>query len=189
MYFLPSQPERQYLMNPNGKVILNYGGGSGLSSFGMFLLIQWIGWNPLGQASLLGLWIPVVFICLATGYYRDHILDGTISYGQAFRVGFLTCSAGALLFALFLYIYGTIINPGLVDVYKQYLMEGIEQSKIFLGEDMFEKIYQSSLENLDKTTMYTIASSDFFNKTFGGFLVSLITAGFYRRSYPKIEKE
>jgi len=171
-------------MNPTGKVMLNYGAMSGLCSFVFFLMLQGMGWNALGQASLLGSWIPVVFICLATGKLRDHFLGGFITYGQAFRLGFLTACSGAFLFALILYIYGTAVNHELIEVYKSDVLEDLEKTKSILNDT----IYEASMESLDKTTMFTIASSAFFSKTFGGLLVSLITAGFYRRT-PMIQDQ
>lgn len=157
--------------------MLNYGAMSGLSSFGFFLILFYLGWNPFGQISFLGFWIPIVFVCMATGNMRNNLLGGYITYGQAFRIGFLTASSAGFLYALLIYIFGTLIQPGLIDIHKLELAEGIEKTRAIFGE----KFYESNLENVDKTTIFTMASGEFFSKSFGGFLISLITAGFYRR--------
>ena len=167
-------------MNTPGKAILNFGAMSGLGSFAVFLLLYYLGWNPLGQASWLGAWVPVVFICLSTAYVRNHLMGGYMSYGQAYRTGFLTAFGGAVLFSLMLYLFGKVIDPGLVESYKSEMLEGLENTKSIIGENL----YESSVENLDKTTLFTIASGDFFSKALGGILVSLITAGFYRKQNP-----
>ena len=178
MYFLTSLPSnRDIFMNPSGKVMLNYGAMCGLASFAFFILLYYLGYNALGLASLLGAWIPVVFICLATGYFRDRIAGGFMTYGQGFRIGFLTASAGAFLFALMIYIYGTALNPDFVEIYKTGAMEELEKYKTPLMEQM----YDASIEGIKNTTMFAIAQDAFLSKTFGGVLISLITAGFYRR--------
>jgi hypothetical protein len=168
-------------MNPSGEVMLNYGAMSGLSSFAFFLLLYYTGYNPLGQASFLGSWIPIIFICLATGYYRDKLMAGQISYWQSFRIGFLTASSGAFLYALVVFIFASLVSNQLVEDYKNEMMEGLEKTKSILGESF----YETNMENLDKTTLFTLVSGDFFSKTLGGFFISLVTAGFYRRQFDK----
>lgn len=165
-------------MNPSGKVILNYGAMSGLSCFGFFLLLFTLGWNPLGQISWLGAWIPVIFIALSTGYFRDKLSGGYITYGHAFRIGFLTACCGAFMFDSLVYIFGTFINNTILDTYKTDMLTELEKTKSMFGE----RFYELSMESLEKTTMYNIVSSDFFLKVLGGALTALITSGFYRKN-------
>jgi hypothetical protein len=164
-------------MSLSGKVLLNYGAMSGLSSFGFFLLLYYMGVNPLGMGAWLGSWIPIVFICLATGFMRNKVMGGFITYRQALRIGFLTAVSSGFLFALLVYIFGTVIQPGLIEEYKAGMVADMEQSKSLLPSEM----YETALENLEKATLFNIVSADFFYKCVGGFLVSLITAGFYKR--------
>ena len=165
-------------MNPSGKVLLNYGAMSGLSCFAFFLLLFYLGFGPLGMGAWLGSWIPVVFICFATGFMRNRILGGFITYRQALRIGFLTAVSSGFLFALLVYIFGTVIHPGLIEEYKTGMVADMEQSKNLLPSEM----YETALENLEKATLFNIVSADFFYKCVGGFLISLITAGFYKRT-------
>jgi hypothetical protein len=164
-------------MNPSGKVVLNYGAMCGLSSFAFFIMLNYLGFNALGLASLMGAWIPVVFVCLATAAFRKRFSGGLMSYGQGFRIGFLTASAGAFLFALMIYIYGTAIDPGFIEIYKSGSIGELEKYRTPFMENM----YDASIESVGNATMLAIAQDAFFSKTFGGVLISLITAGFYRR--------
>jgi hypothetical protein len=168
------------MIPPVLRTALNYGAGIGISCFVVFLLIYFAGFNPLGNASWLGAWIPVVFICLSTRHFREQETEGFIGYGNAFRIGLLTAMAGALLFALIIYLFGTLIDSNLVTLYKNDVVEQLEQTKAFLGDSLYEKM----MENVNQTTMFSISSGDFFTKCIGGLIVSLITAAVYKKDPP-----
>ncbi len=164
------------------KTALNFGAMSGLASFAMFLLLYYTGFNPLGQISWVGVWIPVVFIVLGTKHYRDHEGLGYISYWQGFRVGFLTASCGAFLFALMVWSFATVIDAQIVERFKQESLMYLEQTEQ-LSKSMFgEAIYDASVENIEKITTGTISAQEFWDKTFGGLIISLITAAFLRKN-------
>lgn len=164
-------------ISPALRTTLNFGALSGLSGFLIFLALYYKGVNPLGQSSWLGSWIPVVFICISTKYIRNKLLGGFIAYWQAFRTGLLTGFFGALLFSLLIYIFGRIIDPSLVDLYKNEALQSLEETK-FLFSDAF---YEDSLKSINDISISQLAYNDFFMKLLGAALVSLITAAVYRK--------
>ncbi len=166
------------------KTALNYGAMSGLGSFAMFLLLYWTSSNPLGQISWLGVWIPIVFIVLGTKHYRENEGLGYIRYWQAFRVGFLTAACGGFLFALLVWTFASVIDVNIVERFKEESLMYLEQSEQ-LSKSMFgDKLYDASIENIEKITTTSIASQEFWNKTFGGLIISFITAGILRKTPP-----
>ena len=167
-------------MPPILRTALNYGALSGTSCFGFFLLLYFMGFNPLGNLSWLGAWIPVVFICLSTSHFREYEAEGFISYSRAFKAGLLTAIAGALVYASMIYIFGSFIDHSLVDIYKNDLGDQLEKTKALINDNLYEK----ALEGLNQTTMYSIAFGDFFTKCIGGFIVSLVTAAVYKKTPP-----
>lgn len=169
-------------MNP-GRLVhiaLNYGALSGLSCFGMFLLLYFLGFNPLGSISIVGIWIPVVFICLSTKTYRENELEGFMSYKQGIKIGFFTALSGGLLFAFLIYIFGRIIDENLVENYKKEFIVQLEATKSFFSD----KMYDMYMTSINEQTMSKLAFSEFISKAIGGLIVSLITAAIFKKQPP-----
>ncbi len=165
------------------KFILNYGALSGIIHFVLAILLFQAGMNPLGQSGWLLAWIPLVFMSLACKNLRNSFFEGFISYWKAFRISFLTGSASAFLFALLVYIYGSYFNSDLLEVFKKEVFESLEMTRSFIGESL----YETGMDNLENTTMFSAANSDFLNKVFGAIIASLIIAAFFRRNNYNID--
>ncbi len=172
-------------MNDNNlaKTALHYGAMSGLSVFLFFMVLYFGGMNIFGAASILGIWIPVIFIIIATKFHRDHNLGGAITYGQGFSIGLFTSLFSATLFGLAFYLFGTIYEGSLLSSYKTQAAISLEDGKGILSDALFEK----AMDSIDLVTMSSLAFSESFNKLLGGGLVSLITAAIFRRTKPVIE--
>ncbi len=172
-------------MNENNvaKTALHYGAMSGLTVFLFFMLLYFSGFNIFGPSSILGLWIPVVFIVLATRFHRDHHLGGAMTYGQGFSIGLLTAFFSATLFGLAFYLFGTIYESGLLSSYKTQAAISLEDGKGILSDSLYEK----AMESIDLVSMSSLAFSESFNKLLGGAIISLITAAVFRRKKPIIE--
>jgi uncharacterized protein DUF4199 len=169
--------------NPLLKTAVNFGAMSGLCSFAVFLGLYYKGINPLGNASWLGWWIPVVFICIATKIYRDRFLAGEISYGQAMKIGLTTAMAASFLFVLLIYIFASLIDSNVVTMYKNEALKGMEETKFIFSDEMYEE----AIESIEKINIRNIAFNDFLTKMFGALLVSLVTAAVYRRKKQEME--
>jgi hypothetical protein len=166
------------------KTAVNYGAMSGLASFIVFLALYFKGVNPLGTASWLGAWIPIVFIILSTKFYRNHCLEGFITYGQGMKIGLWTSFAAALLFSLLVYIFVTAIDGNVIQLYKNEMQSGLEETKF-----MFSKqLYDEGMESIEKLNGTTIAYNDFFMKMIGGLIISFITSAMYRKLPDEIQE-
>lgn len=166
---------------PIMRTALNIGALYGLSSFAFFLLLYYGGFHPLGASSMFGAWLPIVFVIIGIRFYRNKECGGTIGYWLAFRAGFLTIVCGGALAALLLYLFGTVGAPDLVDSYKEEMLQGMEQTESMMRGMFGDKFFDLNVENINKTTLSSIASTDFFNKCLGGAVVSLIAAAFLKR--------
>lgn len=156
---------------------LHYGSLSGLAIFGFYLAVYLAGFNIFGGVSMLNVWIPVVFIVLATRHQRDRIQGGLISYGQAFATGMATAFFSAVLFGLSFYLMGKVFDHSLLEAYKIHAEESMKEGKEILSEALFEK----AMESIDLVTMESLAFSEAFNKVVWGGIVTLVTAGMMRR--------
>lgn len=172
-------------MNDNNlaKTALHYGAMSGLSVFLFFMVLYFSGMNIFGPASMLGLWIPIVFIVLSSRFHREHNLGGVMTYGQGFSIGVFTAFFSATMFGLAFYLFGTIYEGGLLSAYKTQAALSMEEGKALLSDSLYEK----AMDSIDMVTMSSLAFSEAFNKLLGGFIISLITAAIFRRTKPEIE--
>ncbi len=167
------------------KSSVNYGAINGLICFAMFLLIYWMGFNPLGQASLLAVWVQPLFIWLSVRYYRDELLQGQITFSEGFRAGMLTALGGALLYALLVYSFGKVIDAGLLDNYKEIMLTDLEKTETELRGLFGDKYYDSVFEDIKNKTLTGQAVSDFISKVMGGVVFSIIIALILKRNSPK----
>jgi hypothetical protein len=167
------------------RIPLNYGSLAGIASFAFFLILYLLGYNPLGGLSWLGAWIPIVFIVLGIKKHRDENLDGYISYGQALGQGTMISIVFASFFAILVYLFGTLIDGTIVDAVVQESIEALEKARGFMSEEMIDM----TIEQLEQTTIGNLAMTDFWNKFFGGFIVSLIVSAILKRNKSIFEEE
>lgn len=165
-------------LTPRLRTAMHYGALSGIGSMLIFIAIYWKGSNPLGAASWLGAWIPVVFICVSIKYFRDKLLGGFITYGQAFKTGVMTSLFAAIMFGFLVYIFSYFTNAGFLQTHIQEALMGLEQSKMFFNDEIYAKM-ENEIEGL---TINKVVLNDFFTKMLGGIIVSLFAAAYYRRN-------
>jgi hypothetical protein len=163
------------------KSSVNFGAMYGLACFAMFLLIYWAGKNPLGPASWLAVWIPPLFIVLSIRYYRNNILGGTITFGEALRAGLITVLSGAMLYSLFVVIFGKLIDPEMIDSLKEQLLTELETMEAMVKNMMGDAMYENSIEEIKGMTLGRQAFSEFLNKSLSGLVYSLIAAAALKR--------
>lgn len=163
------------------RTALNFGALSGLGSFTVFIILYFMGFNPLGPHSWVGCWIPVLFMILSSRHYRNIENGGFLFYWQGFRIGLLTACAGALVFGALSWAFVVVFDPGVLDAFKQQSLEALELSEGMMKSMMGEAAYDQSIEGINNMKMEDVAASDVFYKMFGGLISAFITAAFMRR--------
>jgi len=164
-----------------GNPALNYGSVSGLACFASFAASYFAGLNPFGNISWLWVWVPVVMMVMAIKAVREIEPGGPIAYWKAFRIGMITALFSATLYCLLLYLFG-MLQPQLLDVYKNEVLAGMEATKGFLSDDLLDRMY----DELEKTKIQDLAFSEFFRKMVGGFFISLVAAAILYRKNPTL---
>jgi hypothetical protein len=165
---------------------LNYGGLLGIGTMTVFIILYKMGYNPLGNASWLSAWIPVVVIAKSTAAYRNEELEGYMSYGEGFRIGVLTGAAGGLLSALMIYIFCTIVDASIVDDFKTQTLDQMQLVEKQMRGLISDNMYDKAIEAYNNISIQSIVTSEFSNKLIGGILISLITAAVYKKNKPFI---
>ena len=126
--------------------------------------------------SLISWVIIIIGITLGTKAYRDKVLGGTISYGNALGTGILIVLVAGAVSAIFNYILTTIIDPGLMDKYFQIVEERL--AKRGMSDDQIELFSARMRESSSplKTMIFGIVGFAFF-----GTIISLITSAFLKK--------
>ena len=131
------------------KTALNYGALSGVGSFLVFLALYFMNLNPLGPASWMGAWVPLLFMVLATRHYRHYENGGFLRYWQGFRIGFLTASSGALLFGALAWLFVTLVDITVLERFKQESLEALELTEGMLKSMMGDSAFEQSVESIN----------------------------------------
>lgn len=156
----------------------------GVSCFALFILFYGMGFNPLGNISWLSAWVPVLFICRSTKAYRENELEGYISYGQAYKTGFLTAVAGGLLSALLIFLFCSVYDSAIIEDFKNQTLAQMDTVEVQMKSFMGETMYEQALKTYEQISLQSVVTSEFFNKVMGGIIVSLISAAIYKREKP-----
>lgn len=132
------------------------------------------------QQSTAGIVISIIVmvggIFLASLDFRNKKLNGFISYGKAFKIGFLTMLFAAVIVTIYTYIYHMYINPADLIAAKN---ERIQE--VYNGGYSPEQEAQTIkyIENFTTPIIATVAA--FFSSIIMGALVSLITSIFVKK--------
>jgi hypothetical protein len=59
----------------------------------------------------------MVFVFLGIRYYRDHVSNGTLTFGRGLKIGILIVLIPAVFFGLFDILYTEVIDPGWKNEY------------------------------------------------------------------------
>ena len=171
----------------NIRTPLNFGSIAGICSFVIFLLLYIAGYNPLGNLSWVAAWIPVVFIILGIKKHRNSNLEGFISYGQALGMGCLITLVFASFFGILVYIFGVLIDPGIVEMSKQEVLESMEKASEQLPQVFGEEMYDKMLDQIEDISISSMALSEFTNKLIWGVMISLVSAAFLKHNKSPLE--
>lgn len=160
------------------KIPLNYGTIAGVAVFAIALLNFLIGFNPFGNASWFGVWIPFVFIYLTIKNVRNNELNGYISYGEAFKVSMVMVLIYATLGNMLNFLFFNFAAPHVFDEFINQTLEEMEKMEAFVGAEMYEKM----VEELEKTTLLSFTFSNTINQILGGTILSLLYAAFMKKN-------
>jgi Protein of unknown function (DUF4199) len=147
--------------------------------------IQFLSLDPNSPVKYLSYLPFIAFLLLAQKEYRDK-LSGFLTFGEGFLTGFLYSVFGAIMVAIFVYIYFGILNPHALDV----AMESQRQALVDKGNLSSEQIDQS-LEIAKKYGAIIGAVGTLFVVPIFGAIVALIGAAIFKkeRSVADIENE
>jgi len=128
--------------------------------------------KSLGYISFL---LYAIGIVLVQVYYRDHELNGSISYGQAVGFGVAVMLCAGIITALYsIIIYK--IDPSLIEQIKamteeQYLKSGMSEDQVETTMSVASKLMTPGI----------LAISGLFSSVLVGTIISLISSIFVKK--------
>ncbi len=170
-----------------GKIALNNGLLAGLIGVAISLLGTVTGIYDMADdfqgergwestiASAISFAVLIYFIIKSTKEYRDTELEGMMSYWDALKVGLLTGFIASIVSALYLLIFLTMIEPGLIEELRENALFELEEQN--MGEDEFETA-KSFMGFFMNPAIFAITG--IFSGTFMALIISLITSIFHK---------
>jgi hypothetical protein len=80
-------------------------------------------------AGYLTMVLAMIFVFFGIRKYRDHVNNGTLTFGQGLKVGLLIALGPAVFFALFDLLYVKVINPDWSDeYYNNYIRQATKST-------------------------------------------------------------
>jgi hypothetical protein len=123
-------------------------------------------------------------IIVATKSYRDNVLGGTISYGQALGFGTLIVMFASIIGAIYFYVFVTVIDTEFIG--KMLLMAEDQLMKQGLPDEQIEMAVEMQKKFMTPMIMSLVSIP---STTFMGFIISLITSIFLKKKSEEIPFE
>ncbi|MEY1639759.1 DUF4199 domain-containing protein [Tenuifilum osseticum] len=163
--------------NPMLKHSMNYGLIMGVALIILSLITYLAGIvKPPFWVSIINYAIIIGIIVWGTKKYRDEVLEGAITYGNALGFGVLITLFAGVIVAVFTYIQITLIDPDFVSkmlaiAEEELVKRGMPDEQIEMAIEM-QKKFMSPL-------IMTISS--LLGMVVMGFIFSLITSIFLKK--------
>jgi hypothetical protein len=156
---------------------LNIGSIAGFIGFAFFLILYFIGLQPLGMFSLVGVSIPIVMLFFGNQFIKKHIFGGNMSFGLVFQSSLTMCLVYASMFAMLVYLFSISISADMTQVIYERSVEEFEIVGNLAAKTNQNGIDQDALTEhlklLKETSLGDLVWQEFSSKLFGGLILSL----------------
>ena len=85
-----------------------------------------ISWEMAEVVGYLTMALSMIFVFMGIRYYRDHVNNGYLTFGQGLKLGALIVLVPALTFGLFDILYTQVLHPSFSTEYLAYQVEKIK---------------------------------------------------------------
>ncbi len=169
---------------PSWKFALTYGLYIGVALIVLSLIFYLIDLHTEKWTSYISYVILLLGILLAQMHYRDKHLDGYITFGQSFSVGFLTGLFASIIAAIFSFFFISYLGEDFIEI----LLEKAEEEMIASDQNLSDDQIEQSMSMVQKfmtpgiMTIFGLLSS-----TFVSLILALIAAAFTKKQDNSLE--
>ncbi len=168
---------------------MTYGAILGIVSIIFSVILYISGFMPYNfkrmiLVGIISLVITIVFVNTGIKSYRDKVLDGSISYGQALIVGLLIVVFSTILSSFYSLIFNLYIDPE----YTKRVMEATKnwQFDFLTRMGTPEASIEDAMDKMDKQMAGSTPLKSFFAGLYisaiFGFILSLIISAFVKKN-------
>lgn len=100
----------------------------GLASIHMFLLSKTLDFDTQEVIGYLTILLSMIFVFFGIRHYRDHVNNGSLTFGEGMKTGVLIVLIPAVFFGLFDLLYTEVIHPEWKNEYYSHYVEEIKRS-------------------------------------------------------------
>ena len=151
-----------------------------LSAVHFFLIMPRASYGEAEIAGYLTMLLSMVFVFLGIRYYRDHVNNGSLTFGEGLKTGVLIVLIPAVFFGLFDVLYTEVINPSWKDDYFNHYVEQVKTSTAPEKLDAELKKLESQREMFSSPVLqFLLMAGTVFVI---GFIVAIISALTLRRA-------
>lgn len=166
------------IRNPIFTVPFRYGTLAAVLSIILFLILYYAGKNPLLIPPFLDFRIllyPIILV-FAIRDYKENRNEGILHFWQGMSVGIQAVVISSFFMAIFILIFGGLIENDFVPEYIRLMSEQIHHLDQKVIESVGEEAINKSLELLPSTHIFDLAL-DYFIKSlpYGLFLTIIIS--------------
>jgi hypothetical protein len=169
------------------KSVLNGGVIFGIVLIIMQLLMWMFNFIPVGfgpgmLALLFNIILAVAILFIFTKSYRERELGGFISYGQAFKFGFMIYLVATVILVIYNVIFMKFIDPGYMERVLQVTMEATENAmrKRGLPEEQISSLVERMAERAKPTIVRSLVTTLISGVIFGA-ITSAISSAFAKK--------
>ncbi len=168
---------------PSWKFALTYGLYIGVALIVLSLIFYLLDLHTEKWTSYLSYVILLLGILLAQMHYRDKHLDGDITFGQSFSVGFLTGLFASIIAAIFSFFFISYLGEDYVETLLEKTMVELEANP-----DLTDEQIEQSMSMVQKfmtpgiMTIFGLLSS-----TFVSLILALIAGAFTKKQDNSLE--
>ncbi len=165
---------------------LKYGGLAVILSIILFLVLYYFGQNPLLIPPVLDFRIilyPIILV-FAMREFKEKRNGGILHFWQGMSLGIQMVLIIAFLMALFILVFGSLIEPGFISEYIREMMNQVRTMNAEAVDRIGRETIDRTLEILPSTTILDLAI-DYFIKSlpYGLFLTIIISLILRKKPY------
>ncbi len=148
----------------------------------VFFLVMWLlKENPLSMLRIFDFVLLPIFIFFTLKEYRDYRLGGKLTYSQGMTVSFVCYTSLALISALFIFIFLSYADTGLLIKHQQENLAVLTDDPQKWIEDLGQQTYEKAIAEVKRIIAMDLALDDLLKKMLIGLFFTGIITLFFKK--------
>lgn len=165
------------------KTAIYFGLLIGAACIFFFLVLNALGFTPLGNKKLPDIGINLILTAGAFWYFKSKN-RGYIHTWEGISIGYLSNIIGVLITASFIFLYLNFIDHALLQKYISEMIAMLQKSKEQHITTFGEQSFNSLVVNIKKTTNFDIFLDEITKKSILMIIPIFILAAIFRKIEP-----